>query len=758
VVNTSSFRTRTWLLALAALVAVAAVAVPLAVLSSQTTRIAFAAAICVAGAIIGWIAGSRLRDAHERRRDEELRTRTELEEVEQRYQALVEALPLVTWLYEPGDRGSTFYVSPAIERLVAYAPGEWAGEPDLFTRLLHPDDRERVLAEIERARESDTPLRAEYRLLARDGRVVWVREETTTVRGSSGEPLYTQTFLRDIEERKRAEEERERLLAAERSAASGTAERQARLDLIHEVGDLIASSVDYRSTITRAAEVVVRELADWCVVDVAEDGAGLTRLAVARSEPRSQDGRSGPAQEPEEQVREVVESGRPWIAPGLGDRSDGTSARLGELDASSVMCVPLRARKQSLGALTLVRTGAGSPYGADDLALAQDLADRIALALDRARLYREVEERADAARVLAHVADGVLLLDRNGIVRQWNPAAEAITAIDAVDVVGRPAAETIPGWQEAAESVPVSSSPDPGHAEVVIPIETKRGERWISISGVQFFGGTVYAFRDLTEVRHLEEVKADFIATASHELRTPLAAVYGAAQTLLRHDFALDEAGRDRFVSLIADEAERLGRIVNEILLANQLDAGRIDLEAEPFDPADLVERVVEATRAYAPAVVTLELNVPENLPRVAADLDKVRQVLVNLVENAIKYSPDGGRVEVGAKRRGSSVCFHVRDEGLGIPPDEQQRVFEKFYRADPQMTRGVGGTGLGLYICKELVSRMGGHIWVESNDGKGSTFLFELPAAVPAGVEIGDRSAAGPAVQAHSARPRRWR
>jgi Osmosensitive K+ channel histidine kinase len=134
-----------------------------------------------------------------------------------------------------------------------------------------------------------------------------------------------------------------------------------------------------------------------------------------------------------------------------------------------------------------------------------------------------------------------------------------------------------------------------------VPIETERGERWLAISAVQFFGGIVYAFRDVTEVRQLDELKADFIATASHELRTPLAAVYGAAQTLLRHDFALDEGGRDRFVSMIAEESERLGRIVNEILLANQLEAGRLDLEFEPFDAVELVERVVEATRTHAP-------------------------------------------------------------------------------------------------------------------------------------------------------------
>ncbi len=440
---------------------------------------------------------------------------------------------------------------------------------------------------------------------------------------------------------------------------------------------------------------------------------------------------TAPEQQPEEGVRAVVESGQPQIVPALGESLNGqkTARFLGGVKARSVICVPIRARERPLGAITVARTGPGRNYGADELALVEDLAGRLALAVDRARLYLEVEERADEARVLAHVADGVLLLDRGGIVRLWNPAAEGITTIAPADVIGRSAAEAIPGWQEAADSVPVSESPDPGHAEVVIPIETEKGERWIAISGVQFFGGTVYAFRDLTDVRHLEALKADFIATASHELRTPLAAVYGAAQTLLRHDFALDEGGRDRFVSLIAEESERLGRIVNEILLANQLDAGRLDIEAEPFDAVELVERVVEAARAYAPAGVSINRVAPEGLPRVDADRDKVRQVLVNLVENAIKYSPDGGGVEVGVESRDSTVLFYVRDKGLGIPPEEQSRVFEKFYRADPQMRRGVGGTGLGLYICNELVTRMRGRIWVKSSSGEGSTFLFELPA-----------------------------
>jgi two-component system phosphate regulon sensor histidine kinase PhoR len=657
-----------------------------------------------------------------------------LHEAESRYRALAEALPLVTLISAPNDRNSIAYVSPQVETLLGYSPAEWQDDPRLYSKLLHPDDKDQVLA----AKQHSTgaaPRKAEYRLLARGGGVVWVREEVTTIRGTEGKPLYRQTLLIDIGERKRADEERERLLAAEHQATARTVERQRRLDFVREAGQVLSSSLDYRSAIQRVAELAVRDYADWCVVDIIEDGSPLKRVAIARAELMSQNAAAAPDQEPEDAVRTVVETGGLQIVPALGETSNGRKKNsiLGGIEAHSAICVPLRAGKRTLGALTLARTESSETYGADDLALVEDLAGRIALAVDRGRLYREVEERADAARVVAHVADGVLLVDRGGVVRLWNPAAEAITSIAPADVLGNSAVEVIPGWKDAVGTIPISTSPDPGHGEVVIPFETDRGERWISISGVNFYGGTVYAFRDLTEVHQLEELKADFIATASHELRTPLAAVYGAAQTLLRHDFALDEGGRDRFVSLIADESERLGRIVNEILLANQLDAGRLDLGTEPFDSVEVVERVVEATRAYAPAEVSLQISAGEGIALVAADRDKVRQVLVNLVENAIKYSPDGGRIEVGVGAHDADVRFWVRDEGLGIPEGEEERIFEKFYRLDPQMARGVGGTGLGLYICNELVTRMGGRIWVEANGKKGSTFLFELRAAEPA-------------------------
>ena len=739
-----SLSSRPWLIAVAGLILTAAVTAPFFFVTRLVEQLAVAAGVALAAAVAAGLLARQLQRWERDRLSKQSRAEEEVAEADRKYGDLIDGLPLVTWVYGVGDRNDSRTVSPQIETTLGYAKKDWDGE--LLARILHPDDRDRVLEEIASAAESGGPLESEYRVLARNGEVVWLREHARTVSTRDGRPLFGVSFLVDIGESKRAEDECDRLLAAERAAASETVERQGRLDLLREVAGVTASP-DYKAAIERVAELVVRDFGDWCLIDLAEEGSPLERLAVARAEPRATETDGAPRQEPDDAVRSVVASGNPQIVPSLGKHSNGQEPGhfLGGINPSSVICVPLRARERSIGAITVARAERGQAYGADDLALVQDIAGRIALAVDRARLYAEVEQRADAARVLAHVADGILLLDRSGIVRLWNPAAEGITAIRAADIVGRSAADAIPGWHESVESVPITATPDPGHPEVVIPLETERGERWIAIAGVQFFGGTVYAFRDLTDVRRLEELKASFIATASHELRTPLAAVYGAAQTLLRHDFALDEGGRDRFVSLIADESERLGRIVNEILLASQLDAGRLDIEAEPFDASELVERVVEATRAYAPPGVHVEGRVADDVPLVEADRDKVRQVLVNLVENAIKYSPDGGRVEIGVESQEENVLFHVRDQGLGIPSDEQSRVFEKFYRVDPHMTRGVGGTGLGLYICNELVSRMGGHIWLESKAGEGSTFLFELPAATSIAAtrpaEVGTRS-----------------
>ena len=350
--------------------------------------------------------------------------------------------------------------------------------------------------------------------------------------------------------------------------------------------------------------------------------------------------------------------------------------------------------------------------------------------LDRQVAQQRIELERHA-RVLQHVDRGVFLVDDRGIVRYWNPAAQAITGLEAESIVGGRADDVIPGWVAIGPEIPTATEPGPGSLlSKTLPLEIDGRELWIQISGVEFEDGVVYAFRNLTEERALDALKSDFIATVSHELRTPLAAIYGCARTLLRRDLQLGEDDRARLLEVVAQESERLTRIVGDILLANQIDAGRLRLKDLEVDVAELARAVVEEMEATLSGKegILLELDTPASLPRVSGDEDKLRQVLLNLIDNAVKYSPDGGRVTVRVEQRDSGLRIAVTDEGLGIAHGEQQRIFGKFYRIDPQQTRGVGGTGLGLYICRELVRHMAGRVTVTSREGHGSTFVIDLP------------------------------
>jgi signal transduction histidine kinase len=242
---------------------------------------------------------------------------------------------------------------------------------------------------------------------------------------------------------------------------------------------------------------------------------------------------------------------------------------------------------------------------------------------------------------------------------------------------------------------------------------------------IAFYQRWIHAALD--RLREFDRLKDEFIAIVSHELRTPLTSVYGAAVTLREHE--LDDERRGALLAIISTESARLARLLDDVLWVSRLDSGRADTYITAVQPDTVARDVVEATRTHLPPTLALELEPSPAVPAVAADPDKLRQVLVNLIENAVKYS-DEGRILVRLQREDGWMRFSVSDEGLGIPPEEHDRIFEKFHRLDPNMTQGVGGTGLGLYICRELVERMDGRIWVDSRLGEGTTFTFELPLA----------------------------
>ena len=629
------------------------------------------------------------------------------------------------------EHGRLVYANDAAARLTGFdSSDELLATPveDVLRRfeILSDDGKPFPLERLPGRRVLETSESAEatlcYRIKA-TGEERWTIVQGTPVFTPDGTILAVNVF-HDITERKRAEE-RARFMA--------------------NASRLLNESLDYERTLAELGRLTVPALADFCLLDIVQDGGSLREIVLAHVDPEKEEilhelrRRYGVARNEAHPATRGLQSGKPVLIKEMTEDILAASAFDDEhlelyhqLDLLSYLVVPLVARGRTLGTISLGTSASGHRYDEDDLLLVQELADRAATAVDNARVYGEVERRARAVQALEVVGDGVALIDRSGVVRLWNPAAAAITGIESDDVVGNAAAEAIPGWNELAASVPVVGRSEGASVRPrALPFGHGDREAWVSISGVAFDDGTVFAFRDVTEERLLDRLKSDFLATVSHELRTPLAAIYGAVRTLNRDGPPLADSDRAALMEMIESAAERLARIVDDILVAGQLEAGQLQLAVTRCDVAEVARAVVSAARLTAPEAIEIDLVAPKQVAPVLADPDKVVQVLGNLVENAVKYSPDGGLVVVRLeKRRPRTLRISVVDEGLGVPPPDRERIFEKFYRLDPNLTRGVRGSGLGLYVCRELVERMGGQIWLEPRSGKGSTFVAELPLA----------------------------
>ena len=332
----------------------------------------------------------------------------------------------------------------------------------------------------------------------------------------------------------------------------------------------------------------------------------------------------------------------------------------------------------------------------------------------------DAEQAANSARALVHVSDAVLLIDDSGLIRSWNDAAEQLLGVSRAMAIARPAQDVVPEYPRLVEGG--------RRRDAFVPVEVAGDERWFAPALSEFEGGSVLTVRDVTGRYLLERARADFVTTASHELRTPLTAIYGGVRTLLGRAGELSDDQRLRLLHMIEQESAHLAQIVDQLLITAQLDRGSLRTIATPTDLRTLSESVLEAAEARGNGQATLVLNAPPDLESVLCDESLLRQVLVNLVENALKYSPDGGRIELTLAMERDTARIVVRDEGLGIPPSEQDQIFEKFYRLDAEMTRGVGGSGLGLYISREIVTQMDGTLTVRSEPGAGSTFTVTLP------------------------------
>ena len=368
-----------------------------------------------------------------------------------------------------------------------------------------------------------------------------------------------------------------------------------------------------------------------------------------------------------------------------------------------------------------------------------DALDRLSHSLNQtaARLDHTIrtltEERNLSSAILGSMVEGVLVVNGAERVAFANQSFAEILELHAPPQPGSALLEVV-RQTELIEAVRKVLSGEP-RVEAEIVTGTLRQHFFaatVAFVRATETNGAVIVLHDITDLRKLERVRRDFVANVSHEFRTPLTAIQGFAETLLGGAMN-DPQNRERFLGIIVEHSRRLARLTEDLLMLSKMDADRLELEMRRIPVGPFVESCIETSAPRAKEKdLELSVNLSERVPDIAGDRRRLTEVLQNLLDNAIQYTPAGGQIHVSAGRRNGEVIFTVSDTGIGIPQADVPRIFERFYRVDVARSREVGGTGLGLSIAKHLVEVHGGRIWVESEVGRGSQFHFSVPVFDP--------------------------
>jgi two-component system, OmpR family, sensor histidine kinase VicK len=341
------------------------------------------------------------------------------------------------------------------------------------------------------------------------------------------------------------------------------------------------------------------------------------------------------------------------------------------------------------------------------------------------------EEKRKAEAILSYMADGILALNAEGRIIKMNPAAERLLQTPESEALGRLPLAVWPQMtlaeavvQARGENRVIAQEIDLGDLVLLAHVTPLKGERGAH-------AGTVVVFHDITELQKLEGLRREFVANVSHELKTPLTTVKSYVETLL--DGAADDPElRARFLGVVESETDRMARLVRDLLQLSQLDKGTADWDIQPYDLVVLAEEALSKLAVTAERKsLRIERSFGRDLPPALVDRDKFQQVILNVLANAIEFTPAGGRIDVDVRSQGSLLRVRVRDSGIGIPKEDLPRIFERFYRVDKARSRMLGGTGLGLAIARQIIEGLGGTIRIESQYGKGTEVIFTVPAAV---------------------------
>jgi PAS domain S-box-containing protein len=429
-----------------------------------------------------------------------------------------------------------------------------------------------------------------------------------------------------------------------------------------------------------------------------------------------------------------------WVARRLQTRVAAMRTASG-IDLQQVVGLPMVADDTLIGLIYIFRQVGAAAFTPDDEEMLASFADQAAIAVRNARLFQQLEaERRRLEVIIEHSADGVAILDAEGRVQSANRALERLAGWPRHGMVGEYASRVVALVNDQGGPVSSPSFAPDGPVE-----ETPRAEGYLVRADGRRgpFVSVVYApvydqdgrllnvvvnVSDISRFKEAEEIKTTFMSAVSHELKTPIALIMGYADTLARTDVHWDEETVRDGLAVIRDESQRLNRLVNNILNAARIQAGRLRLLFTDVRLDELATRLVRDFETADAGQHQFGVEFPPDFPLVRADPEWMRQVLGNLVSNAIKYSPAGTLIRVSGVYDARNVRVAVGDQGPGIPPEEQATLFERFTRGRSEDTRRTEGAGLGLFISKAVVDAHGGRMWVDSKLGQGTTFYFTLP------------------------------
>jgi PAS domain S-box-containing protein len=581
--------------------------------------------------------------------------------------------------------------NPAAERLFGWSAEEAIGRP---LRTIPEEYTAEHRAVLERVREGGH-ISFATRRLHRGGRMMDTRAVVSCMRADDGELLGWVAFYRSIEE--------------DEAVQHHTAER---IRLVRRLNDVVAdlnAELELPAVLDRiAASVIELTGADAAGFVLIEQPASVLRLVGMSGLPETLRGTTADLRS--SLVGELLRSGRTVMLATADTRS------LGELIWSEL---------EGLHTIALgVSSVHGQPYGAlyalfsgrkaghIELELLELFAGHAGVVVGNAVSYAEVvKQRKHERAVIEASADGIAVLDRDGIVRQWNPAARLITGIAPADVIGRPLPFPLP-------------APD---AEPTIEAEPGL---WLNVlhAAIEDHDEIVVDFRDVTEAKSLEAAKDLFLSMTSHELRTPITVVQGFAKTLVNRWEKLGDADRRQAVATIAERAHSLGTLVDNLLYSRTMPDG-LAVTSEPFDLGRLLRGAVDGFRGMSEQH-TVELEVSGEMPHALGDAMATDIIVGQLLENAVKYSPEGGTVTVRARTEDDVIVVTVEDDGVGIAPGDRERVFGRFVQGEAGDRRRFGGLGLGLYIVRRLARAQHGEVSAHDRAGSaaGTCMRFTLP------------------------------